>query len=128
MGIFADRIAAGKSCFVIWWMLSLKRTFIIKQKGIFQKAIIAYASSLPEPTKERTRLPNTHILIDTEEWFFNHYTNKGRKALLKAFWKIVIVENEHDGDMSDLLNAVLGKIKESDWKPRLKHPKNWWKE
>ena len=106
MGAFADRIVAGRSCYIIWWMLSLKRRFVIKYKGIFMKAIIAFAHTLPEPTKERTRLPNTHI---------------------RAAWKILIDEYEHDGDVSDLLNWVIGEIKESDWKPRLKSPKNSWK-
>lgn len=127
MGAFADRMAAGKGCFITWWMLTLKRTFIIMQKGKFGKAIIAFAIALPEPAKELTQKHNTHILLDIRDKFFRCYTNKNRFDLLRAEWKILIDEYEHDGDISDLLNWIVDEIKERDWQPRLRSPKNSWK-
>ncbi len=115
------------------WMLQSMRGFVIEHKGIFEKAIIAYANILPEPTKENTLEPNSHILIDKEEGFFKYYNNSSKTPLFKALWKVGICEYEHDphyrhiGDwfVEELVESVL----EGKWKPRPnRHPSGGWNE
>ncbi len=111
------------------WILKGARQFVIEHKGIFQKAIIAFASVFPEPTIENTTHPNTHILIGTKGKFLEYEDNPGRKALFEAAWKIFIAEYEHDPYYRYRFDWILEQILESDWSPRpLGHPVNCWKE
>ena len=94
------------------------RGFVIKHKGVFMKAIIAFAKILEEPTKENTTRHNTHILIDIRDKYFKLDNLPARKELMKAIWKIGIVEYEHDGHYSFRGDWVLEEIHKSDWKQR----------
>ena len=115
------------------WMLQANRDFVIKHKGILELAIIAFAFILPEPTKENTLEPNSHVLIDRRDKFFSYYTNGSKMALFKAAWKIRICEYEHDPhyrslddwDVEEQVEAVL----DGRWQPRpIGRPASFWDE
>jgi len=94
------------------------RGFIVKHKAVFEKAIIAFAKIVPEPTKENTKYPNTHILMDIRDKFFELENNPGRKALFEAAWKVLIAEYEHDPYYRFRLDWVLEEIQKSGWRER----------
>jgi len=107
------------------------RGFVIEHKGVFEKAIIAYALILPEPTKENTLEPNCHILLDIRDRFRERNTVK--PALFEAAWKALICEYEHDPCYRNRLDWLLEELVESvldgEWKPRpTNHPSGGWKE
>jgi len=106
------------------------RDFVIKQvKAPLETAIIMAASLLPDPTKENTYHPNTHRLIELEELFFSYDTNPSKRRLLKAVWKLLIIENEHDPYYRDRFNWGVEKIVNGEWKPRsIGHPNKFWNE
>ena len=93
------------------------RNFVIKHKALFEKAIIAYAKTYEEPTKENTRKHNTHILIDIQDKYFKYENNQTKMPLLEAAWKIGIVEYESN-DYSSRADWLLEEIKKSDWRDR----------
>ena len=106
-------------------MLKTARQYVIKHKDIFMKAITAYASILPEVTRENTELPNTHILIDKRDKFFTHERNIGRKPLMEAVWKVLLSEYEHDIYYRNRFDWLLEELANSGWKPRsCDHPTN----
>lgn len=115
------------------WMLQSMRAFVIEHKGIFEKAIIAYAKILPEPTKENTLEPNSHILLDRKDKFFGYYCNSSKMALFEAIWKIRICEYEHDPHYRHISDWDAEEQTESmlsgEWKPRpTNHPSGGWNE
>ena len=93
------------------------RNFLIKKKWIVEKAIIAYAKILPEPTKENTRKRNTHIMLDIRDKYFEFEGNQTKMELIKSAWKIGIDEYEYN-DYSSRGDFVLEEIKKSDWQAR----------
>ena len=120
-------------------MLIHIRDFVIKHKGIFEKAIIAYAKALPEPTKEMGRdgyclEPTSHVLLDFREKFRSYYANPTKQALFEAGWKIAIDENEHDPHYRDivfgwLVEELVEAVLDGRWPPRRSgHPSSSWKE
>ena len=115
------------------WMLVTMRAFVIKHKAIFRLAVIAYAKILLEPTKDNTLEPNSHILLDIRDKFFEHYTLPDRRTLFESAWKIFICEYEHDphyrhiGDW--LIEELVESVMSGEWKPRpIGEPSGWWKE
>lgn len=110
-------------------MLNECRGFVIEHKGIFEKAIIAYAAILPEPTRDNCTNPNTHILLDAMEKFLEYDTNDSKRKLYKAAWKIGISEVEHDPSYADRGGWLIEFLANSDYKPRSQgHPNRLWKE
>ena len=103
------------------------RQFIIEHKGMFEKAIIAYANCLPEVTRRNTIHPNTHLLLDFEERFFGYYTNPQRVPLWRAVFKIAEAEYEHDPEKKYLIDVIFEWVANSNWIPRpLGHPRETW--
>jgi len=106
------------------WMLTHMRGFVIKHKAIFEKAIIAYADILPDPTYENVLEPNSHVLLDMRNKFFSYYHNPSKMNLFQATWKIAIAENEHDPHYRSLVfgwlvEEVVEAVLDGRWKPRL---------
>ena len=96
---------------------------------ILEKAIIAYASILPEPTKENCIYPNTHILLDIRDEYFKYADNPTKDKLERAVWKIFITEYEHDHYYGDRISFGIEKAANSEWKPRsVGHPVLYWNE
>lgn len=108
---------------------NVTRDFIIEHKGLFCKALIAFARVLPEPTKETTVRPNTHRLLDVKDEFFEHEDNPGREEVLRAIWKIGTVIYEHDIYYSNRVDWVVEKIANGNWVTRpCGHPNTHWNE
>ena len=102
-----------------FWMLRTMREYVIKKvKAPLHKVLILVGGRLPEPTKENTLHPNTHILLDIKDKFFEYEDNPNRKALLEAGWKYFIAEYEHDPYYRYRFDWLIEQIIESDWKPR----------
>lgn len=116
------------------WALGRARKFVIDHKSIFEKAIIAYAAILPEYTRENCNDPNTKILFDVEDKFWEFYSNPGKEKLFKAGWKIAKFENEHDPHYRDivfgwLVEEIVEAVVDGEWTPRpVGHPSGFWKE
>jgi len=111
-------------------MLKDHRGFVIyKFKSPLMKFLIWLAEKMPEPTHENCIRPNTHILLDLRDEFFEHEDNPGRRELLWAVWKIGIIIYEHDPYYAWRADWFIEKIVNSDWKPRpIGHPNRWWHE
>lgn len=111
------------------WMLREARQFVIEHKGIFMKAIVAFADILPEPTKENTVRHNTHVLIDLRDKFLRYDTIANRTKLYEAAWKIFIAEYEHDADETYRFDWLVEELANSDWETRpIGHPATNWQE
>ena len=134
---------------VKWWMLFEKRQYVIhKIKKPLMGAIInlsertswlgmlialiqivRIARRYPEPTKENTSLPRTHILIDVRDWFFEHEDNPGRDALFRAMWRMFIIEYEHDGYYTPRIDGITEEMQKRGWGIRsIKTSMSHWKE
>lgn len=115
------------------FMLQEQRQYVIdKVKAPMMKALIILANRLPEPTKQNTNHPNTDVLIDIWDKFFQMEDNPGREPLFRAIRKIMIAENEHDPYYRDRINVfvelLVEEILNGKWRPRgLDHPPSNWK-
>ena len=112
-------------------------------------AIEFFGARLPEPTRENTDLPNTHLLLTLQEEFFKEYPELDTRAMRMTF-RIAICEYQHDihyygvrmdwwleqlayhilvlGDWQDrdtwidwLIKRLVHYVKEGYWKPREHH-------
>ena len=103
------------------------RGYIVKHKGIFQKAIIAYARMIPEPTKDNTSLPNIHLLLDLRDEFLEHVNIPSRIELIKALFKIGISEYAHDIVYQFFIDFIVYMLKKKDWELPIKWESPYWK-
>lgn len=92
--------------------------------------LVNVVDRMPEPTRENTRHPNTHLLCDLREEFFRHENNKNRHKILRGVWNFLIVLYDYDAYYSDRIDWALEQWSRMDWQPRPEgHPtKHWWKE
>ena len=115
-------------------MLRDLRGYVIdKVKKPIKKAITILANRYPQPTKENTLNPNTHILLDIQDRFFQHETLPERKEMFRAIFKLFIAEYEHDPYYRSRINWVIEELVEATmdgkWLPRgANRPINYWKE
>ena len=91
------------------------RDLVIKNKGIFVKAIIAYAESIPDPTEGDTFLPNIHELIDSRDRFKKQVNIPSRQRLLDALFKIGISEYAHDTVYQFFLDWLKHDLEKTPW-------------
>ena len=75
--------------------------------------IVYYAKRYPEPTKDHTMLPRTHILIDTFEQFEKN--NSNRQPLFAALWRIFIIEYEHDPFYRYRIDWIIDQLQDRGW-------------
>jgi len=96
--------------------------FINKVKAPLMKIMIKLANLYPNPTKENTRKPNTHALIDVWDEFFEHEDNPMRDGLFRAIRRLSIGEYEHDPYYGNRIDWFLEKLVEKylngEWIPR----------
>lgn len=110
------------------------RQYIIdKVKKPLQKAITVLSLRFPEPTRENILYPNSHLLLDARDKFFEYECNKGKKALFQAIWKIFIDEYEHDPYYRYRIDWIIEEMVEAvisgKWKPRpTGRPSPFWTE
>lgn len=99
-------------------MLLEKRQYIIdKVKAPLMNAIVKLAMRYPEPTKDNTVFKNTHIRIEVMEEFFKNFNNDGRKPLVKAAFRILIAECEHDGFYEFIHDWYITELLRRGWQP-----------
>ena len=132
---------------VSWWMLFSRRQYAIEKikvplmgaikelgKGVSWLGmlfaliqIVRVARRYPDPTKERTCLPHTHILVDIKEMFFECEDNPGRDALFQALWRMFIIEYEHDPYYQVRIDWIIEQIHKSGWgvRPMRVKTKHW---
>jgi hypothetical protein len=97
----------------------MRQYIIHKVKAPLAKAIILIAGRLPEPTKQNCDCPNTHILLDIRDKFFNDMENNpGRKDLFQAAFRIFICEYEHDPYYRYRFDWVVEEMIKRGWQPR----------
>jgi len=121
--------------YVIQFVKDPLRLAIIKAKSISDifGTLLTSAKRIPaEITKENCKMPNTHVLFDIEDKFFEYEKNGSRKALYRAAFKIYKAEVEHDTDYSFrgewLLEEQIKAILDGRWRPRPEgapHHKLW---
>ncbi len=75
------------------------------------------SDNLPEPTLENTWHPNTHILIEVMNEFFEYSDLRIRERELKTMLKFATIINDYDPPYRFLINRFL-----EIW---LKHSKGW---
>lgn len=93
------------------------RKVIIRHKGIFEKAIKTYASTIPEPTKGNCLEELTYQLIDARESFFLENPDVPKREMVEAAWKILIEEVESNDEYRPAwkgLIKVLREIEDAD--------------
>lgn len=96
-----------------------KREFVIKKiKDPLRKLLIIVADRLPDPTHENVIRPNSHILLDIRDKFFEYDDNPSRKDLLKSVWKLFIAEYEHDPYYRYRFDWLFEEMVKRGWMPR----------
>lgn len=107
------------------------RQFVIDRvKDPLRRVIVSVGKKIPVPTKENTAHPNSHILIDIRDKFFEYEDNPKREDMFRAALNMLIVEYEHDVYYRDRFNWFIEEIGKRKWKPRrIKEPHPcYWKE
>ena len=105
-------------------LLQEQRQYVIDKVNLpMLKTIISLASRLKkEATKQNTFHPNTHVLIDAFDEFFQTEDIEGREPLLRAMKKIIVDKHESDpwyrDKMNHLLELLVEAILRGEWKPR----------
>ncbi len=109
----------------------LKNDILIKRRDYFMKsvkaplmmAIVLYGKRYPEPTKENTKNPDSHALLDIWDEFFKLEDNPGRDPLFKALRRISVGEieaNDYYGQRVTwfLMKSVQAYL-DGKWQPNL---------
>lgn len=99
-----------------------------KVKAVLLKKIISFVKKYPEPTRENCEHPNSLILFDIRDKFFEYECNPGREELFRAVFKLLIAEYEHDAYYRFRIDWVLEQIAKSDWIPRSENIMAHWRE
>jgi len=99
-----------------------------KIKAPLMAKMIDLANEYPEPMRVNCLHPNSHILFDIRDKFFEYEDNPCRKALFEAIWKLFIAEYEHDPYYRYRIDWVLEQIMDSDWRPRKIRQEQCWRE
>ena len=100
-----------------------------KVKKPLQNKIIKLVDKFPEPTIDNVEHPNSKILLAIRDDFFKHERLSKRVDLLKAVFKILIVEYEHDIYYRQRMNWCLNELKKYDWKEyENQFPEKYWEE
>lgn len=103
--------------------------FVKSVKRPLRVILALVAERMPEPTRENTRHPNSHLLCDLREEFFRHETNEGHAKVYRGIWNFIIVLYDYDAYYSDRIDWILEQWLKLDWQPRPEgHPtKYFWK-
>jgi len=63
----------------------------------------------PEPTKENCDRPNSIILLDMRDWFFEHLQNM-RIPMFQGAWNMFINVYEHAQEYADIFDMVIARL------------------
>jgi hypothetical protein len=88
---------------------------------------------LPEPTKDNTWHPNSKVLIELRDEFFQHLINPGREKIYRAIWNFVIAIYDYDPAYRFLIDWIGEQWKRKTWTPReplipgeKRYEPTWW--
>ena len=98
-------------------MLEARDYFIERVNDPLVKGIVKLAGRYPEPTRENCLHPNSIILLDIQDEFFQHWDLENRTPLVKAVFRILIVKYEHCPAYRNMLDWLLKELLEREWKP-----------
>ena len=86
------------------------RPVVIAAKAIFQKAIIEYAKTIPEPTIDNLGNELSIKLLGVRDEFFKRNPNPPKKEMMEAAFKILIEETDHNDEYklywADLIKLI----------------------
>ena len=93
------------------------------------RKLVKVINEIPEPTKDRTHFPNTHVLIELRDWFFGHDTNEAYREIYRAIWNLAIIKYEVDPQIQRRINLLLKEWQKKPWEERGKEDINtpFWK-
>jgi len=97
------------------------RGIVQRNKSIFVKAIIKYANSIPEPTRDDTFLPNIHKMMGWRDEFLAHLNIPSRFDVIEALFKIGISEYAHDTVYQFFIDWLFWTAGVKDWV----YPNRW---
>ena len=93
----------------------LARIFLLLEVWHIVSGILKY----PEPTKENTKEPIAHVMLDIWDEFFQYESNiyysptrQGRELLYRAARRVSVSEVEHDGDIGERITWFAKKFAE----------------
>ncbi len=87
------------------------------------------ANEIPEPTKENTWNPNTRVLIDIQDYIFDHIKlTKDRTNTLRVISKYIIYIYDYATPYRRMIDRCVMMLKASDWQPSPPPSPNVWKE
>lgn len=111
---------------------TMRQYVIDKVKKPLIKAITTLARRFPEPTRENCQHPNTLILFDIWDKFFEYEDNPRRGALFQALKRLSIAEYEHDPYYRDrigfFIEELVKAVSDGRWQSRSIRPMSHWKE
>lgn len=67
-------------------------------------------ASLPEPTKENTQNPQSHILIDVRDDFFKHFNCRAYEGIFRAAINYIIAKYDYDSFYEGCGNWWIGEM------------------
>lgn len=106
---------------------SMRKYVIDKVKKPLKKAIATLANRYPEPTRENTVNPNTHILMDIRDEFLEREGNSTSLGLFKALFRMFIAEYEHDPYYRLRIDWIMERWSQSPWEQSSNCPLTHWK-
>ena len=89
--------------------------FVKKVNEPLAKVMVLIANRYPEPTRENCQHPNSILLLDTRDEFFECWETNSRKPLFEALWRVLIVKYEHSQNYRNMMDWLILKLK--NWKP-----------
>ncbi len=113
-----NRLAAGR-------LTILEVIHILRVLWLVRRAI----RELPEPTRENTWNPNTHILLDLRDYLLEHIRlTPDRVHFFEVVTKLGIICYDYDTPYRRMVDKCVEKLQASDWQPSPPPAPNVWKE
>jgi len=111
-------------------VINSNRLITLRNVRLLLKIKKRIEGKIPSPTKENTWHPNTHAMIDTRDWFFQHVKLEGRRArVLRIIWDSIIIMHDFDIVYRFYIDKAGEKLREVKWIPgELAHSERYWKE
>ena len=104
-------------------LINKYRHFIDKVKYPLRAAVVLYGRRYPEPTRENIKNPDSLVLFDIWEEFFELEDNPGRDPFFKALRRITIGEIESNDYYAQRVTWWLMKLAQAyidgRWQPNL---------
>lgn len=89
---------------------ALRDLMVYQIKAPLVSLLNLIADRLPEPTKENTIQPNSHILIKIRDEFFSRLLIKHRIKPLRAIFNLFIIVYEFDEPYRQLIDWVVSRL------------------